>query len=460
MKSSNLQNTPNDPGVKMPKGIPFIIGNELAERFSFYGMKAILFTFMTSYLLDANGQEDFMTDGEANGWIHTFVALAYLLPVGGALLADIFWGKYRTIIILSIVYCAGHAALAINETRLGLLLGLTMIAIGTGGIKPCVSAHVGDQFGPRNKHLMERVFSLFYLSINLGATVSIILTPYLLDKVNSHLAFGLPGALMILATLVFWLGNKSFVSIPPVGWKKYKEEVFTKETFALLGKLVAMFVVVAIFWSLFDQQSTSWIAQGSRSEMLKTLPLIGEVLPAQMQSVNTILILILVPIFTFGIYKKYPIRHIRRIAIGLFIAPFSFVTLALVESHMNGGNSLSIAWQGVAYFFITTSEVLISVSALEFAYTQAPKAIKSLVMSFYLLSVFLGNGIAALFNFINTNPDGTTKLSGPVYFWFFAGLMVLAAFAFLLISKNYKDRSFIQGENDQKALAESVTQVG
>jgi proton-dependent oligopeptide transporter, POT family len=192
--------TPSD---KMPKGIPFIIGNELAERFSYYGMKTILTVYMTTYLMDAAGKPAVMGPEESKVWFHLFVTANYFFPILGALLADILWGKYRTIIVLSVVYCAGHLALAMDETRLGLSLGLTMIAIGSGGIKPCVSAHLGDQFGEAHKHLLSKAYNIFYLSINLGSIVSTLLTPWLMRHYGPSVAFGVPGALMILAAFVF-----------------------------------------------------------------------------------------------------------------------------------------------------------------------------------------------------------------------------------------------------------------
>ena len=158
----------------MPKGIPYIIGNELAERFSFYGMKCILIIFMTKYLMDTSGSLSPMNKEDATYWYHLFTSAVYLTPLLGAIIADAFFGKYKTILALSIVYCLGHLTLAMDETRLGLTLGLTLISIGAGGIKPCVSAHVGDQFGKTNSHLLEKIFSWFYLSINLGAFISTI----------------------------------------------------------------------------------------------------------------------------------------------------------------------------------------------------------------------------------------------------------------------------------------------
>src|SRR6185295_9158541 len=144
----NPENTVQPPkSGKMPSGIPFIIGNEAAERFSFYGMRSILYVFMTKYLLDWSGEKAVMTKDDATACYHLFVALNYAIPVLGSILADVWWGKYKTIIWLSLVYCLGHVALSIDDTRLGLFAGLSLIALGSGGIKPCVSAQLGDQFG-------------------------------------------------------------------------------------------------------------------------------------------------------------------------------------------------------------------------------------------------------------------------------------------------------------------------
>ncbi|MCH2139848.1 MAG: MFS transporter, partial [Phycisphaerales bacterium] len=214
----------------LPPGIPYIIGNEAAERFSFYGMKGILVIFMTSYLYLMPGSplDAKMSDAEAVSWYHYFVSAVYFTPLLGAFIADAFLGKYLTIILLSIVYCLGHGALALMGTDLPfmegslspslfLVLGLILISLGAGGIKPCVSAHVGDQFGESNSHWLSRIYMVFYLSINLGAAISNLLTPWLLYWYGPHWAFGVPGVLMAIATLVFWMGRRKFIHVPPGG---------------------------------------------------------------------------------------------------------------------------------------------------------------------------------------------------------------------------------------------------
>ena len=178
-------------------------------------MKTILVIFMTKYLMDQNGVLDVMSREEALTWYHLFSSGVYFTPILGALLSDGILGKYKTIISLSIIYCLGHLVLSIDDTRFGLTIGLSLIAMGSGGIKPCVSAHVGDQFGRTNSYLLEKVFSWFYFSINFGAFLSTLATPLILEKYGPNLAFGIPGLLMLLATYVFWLGRSEFIHIPP-----------------------------------------------------------------------------------------------------------------------------------------------------------------------------------------------------------------------------------------------------
>jgi proton-dependent oligopeptide transporter, POT family len=201
---------------KMPSGIPDIIGNEMAERFSYYGMKAILTVFMTEYLLDNMGNKAPMGEEESKVWFHLFGMGVYFFPIIGALISDVFWGKYKTIISLSVVYCLGHLALSLDDTRFGLAIGLTLIAIGSGGIKPCVSANVGDQFSAFNNHLIEKVFNYFYMAINIGALVSTLAIPLILKHYGASFAFGLPGLLMLLATIIFWLGRNKYKHIPAI----------------------------------------------------------------------------------------------------------------------------------------------------------------------------------------------------------------------------------------------------
>jgi POT family proton-dependent oligopeptide transporter len=193
----------------MPKGIPYIVANEFAERFCYYGINAILSIYMTQYLR--------IGEADATTYHSLFKSAAYFSPLLGAIVSDVFWGKFKTILTFSISYCAGCAIVAVVPGNVGLIVGLTLVALGTGGIKPCVSTNVGDQFTGKNQHLIERAFSYFYLAINAGSSISIFFCPVLLAKYGRLPAFGMPAAMMFFATLVFWMGRKRFAVVPPAG---------------------------------------------------------------------------------------------------------------------------------------------------------------------------------------------------------------------------------------------------
>jgi POT family proton-dependent oligopeptide transporter len=436
---------------KMPPGIFYIVGNEAAERFSYYGMNSILVIFMTGYLLNAHGQPDHLTEAQADAWYHTFVSCAYFLPVLGAFLADALLGKYRTILLLSIIYCFGHFTLAFNDTRLGLALGLGLIALGTGGIKPCVSANVGDQFGVSNQHLLPRVYSWFYFSINFGSAFSTILVPELLDRCGSRLAFGTPGVFMVIATILFWLGRKKFVHIPPVGARLYFGELCRRENLKALANLLILVPFAAMFWALWQQNFSSWVLQAEKMDR----HLLGrEWLPAQIQTVNPIFILLMLPLFSYVIYpavhRVWRLTPLRKFGAGLFTMVLAFLIVAWIQMRIDAGGHPDIVWQIVAFVVLTAAEVMVSVTHLEFAYTQAPKTMKSLAMCTYLCAVAFGNVFTAAVNFFIQNPDGSVKLAGASYFFFFAGVMMATAVLFLLFAGFYRGRTYIQDQAESQ----------
>lgn len=449
----------------MPSGIPYIIGNEAAERFSYYGMKAILTVFMTKHLME-NGDLAVMSNDDAKAAMHFFSAFNYFTPILGAIAADWFLGKYKTILSLSVVYCLGHLALAIDETRTGLTIGLTLIAIGAGGIKPCVSAHVGDQFGKNASHLFNRVFAWFYFSINVGAFISTIATPILLEKYGPHVAFGIPGLLMLLATIAFWMGRHEFIHVPPKGQKLWTE-LREPETRRALLRLIPIYLVVSIFWSCFDQTASAWVIQADDMEhrvgelyigswrLADTFPALSEwtILDSQMQAVNPILVLLFIPLFTRFIYptvgRFYTLTSMRRICIGMFLCAASFAITSVIQQKIdeNGSGYVHILAQIFPYIVLTMSEILISITGLEFSYTQAPNSLKSIVMAFWFLSVSLGNLVTATVNLIISRSDALS-LEGANYYWFFTGLTFVAALVMMGIAFFYQEVMFVQGTEE------------
>jgi proton-dependent oligopeptide transporter, POT family len=457
--------------TKMPPGVPYIVGNEAAERFSYYGMNSILVPFMTHYLLTSSGAPDYMTPEQADGWYHMFVGVMFILPLIGAFLADALLGKYRTILYVSLFYCLGHAWLAFDHTRTGLVIGLAFIALGAGGIKPCVSANVGDQFGATNQHLLSRVYNWFYFSINTGSAFATLLIPWMLDpyKVSPEqaasmpawlvhfleslhgpeIAFGTPGILMFVATVIFWLGRRKFVHLPPAGFRAYLGEFMKAENLKAVLNLLILIPFVSMFWALWQQNFSSWVVQAEKLDR----HLFGiEWKPAQIQTVNPLFILTLLPVFSYVVYpaidKVFKLTPLRKIGMGLFVTAFAFAIIGLVQIWIDAGQTPSILWQVLAFVVLTCGEIMVSVTHLEFAYTQAPKKMKSLVMCTYLFAISLGNWFTSAVNFFIQNPDGSVKLSGASYFFFFVVVLLVTAALFAFFARFYKGKTYIQDEAD------------
>uniref|UniRef100_A0A669DDN3 Solute carrier family 15 member 1 n=1 Tax=Oreochromis niloticus TaxID=8128 RepID=A0A669DDN3_ORENI len=358
--------------------------NEFCERFSYYGMRAVLVLYFKYFL---QWDEDLATS-----IYHTFVALCYLTPILGAIVADSWLGKFKTIIYLSIVYTIGQVAMAVSavhditdSNRDGTpdnmtfhvvlsMVGLFLIALGTGGIKPCVAAFGGDQFSEHQDKQRRTFFSVFYLCINGGSLLSTIITPilrgqecgiYSQQKCYS-LAFGVPAALMVVALVVFIVGSGMYYKAEPEGnimldvckcigfaiknryrhrskqypkrqhWMDWAEEKYDKLLIAqikMVLKVLFLYIPLPMFWTLFDQKGSRWTLQATTMNGY-----FGQLViqPDQMQTFNPILILTLVPIMDSVIYpliKKcgFNFTPLKRMTVGMFLAAMAFVCAALVQ---------------------------------------------------------------------------------------------------------------------------------
>jgi POT family proton-dependent oligopeptide transporter len=278
----------------------------------------------------------------------------------------------------------------------------------------------------------------------------------LLDRFGPELAFGVPGILMFLATLFFWMGRNTFAHIPPGGMKFIRESL-GPEGRAVLFKMIPFFGFIAVFWSLFDQTSSTWVLQ---AKSMDTTVFGMNVLPAQIQAANPFLVLVLIPVFSVVIYpfagRFVRVTPLRKIGVGLSLAGSTFLVSAWVQSRIDAGFEPTVWWQIGGYIILTSSEVMVSITALEFAYTQAPKTMKSLVVSLYLLSVSAGNLFTALVNVFIQKEDGSRILSGAAYHLFFAALMFVSAALYVVYACFFKERRYIQGEIDE-VEAEATT---
>ena len=463
----------NDPQAsRWPRQIKYIVGNEACERFSYYGMTGILAGYISGQVA-AGGlgkSEDYTT--QITQW---FIFVNYFTPLLGAWLSDKLIGRYKTIFWVSLLYCAGHGTLACSDFfgapgKLNcLFIGLTLIAFGSGGIKPCVSAFMGEQFRPDQSHLMQKAFGAFYVAINFGSFFSFLVVPWVKDHHGYSLAFGVPGILMAIATFIFWRGKKLYVIVPTNREKKHAgffkvffTALFTRRTpgqkfwdaarprfsdneiSAARSVLPILFVFATIpmFWALYNQTNSTWVMQGLKMSETRLLGL--KVGAEQMQSLNPLLIMLFVPVFTLWIYPRMGrfASPLRRMSYGLFLAALAFLLIALLQKKIEAGEHLSILWQTWPYIVVTAAEVLVSTTGLEFAFREAAAEMKSLIMSFWLLTIAAGSLFVAVLTKIlqqtGTQTDDAS-VSGA-RFLLYAGMMFGVAIVFSLIATTYQYR--------------------
>ena len=452
--------------ARLPAAVKYIVGNEACERFSFYGMSTILVPYMQQFL----GWER----GRAEGIYHDFIGGAFAAAVLGGWLSDRFFGRYKTVLWLSYGYVLGHAVLAsmdvLPDLRAGLLfLGLTLVAFGQAGIKPNLSAFVGDQFRKGQERLLDRVYSLFYFAINVGSAASQMVTPWLLagcalgalkvcEKSAVAWGFGVPGLLMALALVIYLAGRHLYVKVPPAGrdpnsfaavlittLKSGKGEARRRhgeaavEGMRSVFRIALIFLPIVAFWALYFQYGSSWFNQ---AEQMNRDVFGWHMESAQMEALNAILILILVPTFAYGVYPALEraglkISLLHRMAAGMFIAVPAFLSAAMIQRWIERGAHPHIAWQVIQYVLIAIAETLVSVTALEFAYSQAPRAMKGTIMSLWFLTLGAGSFVTSL---VTRNVSFATR-SG--YFLFWASLMLAGAVIFAIAAALYKPVAFV-----------------
>uniref|UniRef100_A0A9J7ZS60 Solute carrier family 15 member 2 n=1 Tax=Cyprinus carpio carpio TaxID=630221 RepID=A0A9J7ZS60_CYPCA len=365
------QRSPKLCGTNYPVSIAFIVVNEFCERFSYYGMKAVLTLYFIHYLhWDKN---------LSTAVYHAFSSLCYFTPLLGAVIADSWLGKFRTVIYLSIVYVIGHVVKSVgaipdvgdSTVHVVLsMLGLVLIAFGTGGIKPCVAAFGGDQFDEEHTEERRKFFSIFYMSINAGSVLSTIITPILRGDVKCFggdcyaLAFGVPAALMVIALVVFIAGSGLYKKSPPEGnvlvrvckcigfairnrwnnskkspkrshWLDWAEEKYPKrliQEIKMVFRVLVLYIPLPMFWALFDQQGSRWTLQATRMNM----DFVMGVCFCVVKMLNALLILVFIPIFDMGVYPliglcRIKLTPLKKMAAGMILAALAFCAATVVE---------------------------------------------------------------------------------------------------------------------------------
>jgi POT family proton-dependent oligopeptide transporter len=484
------------PKSRFPKSVPYIIGNEAAERFSFYGMRSVLTLFLVNQFFNPTGNVA-LTDqanAHANKLHHLFVMVAYALPFVGGMIADWFTGKYKLILYVSMIYCVGHLLLAINDSGLnGFELGLLVVAIGAGGIKSCVSANVGDQFDATNQDLLSKVYGWFYFSINAGSMISTVAIPWTYDHFGPRWAFGIPGILMALATIIFFSGRKKYVKVPPQGvnrnnlvfitWYALTHLSLKKPGQSMLDvakgpydaervegvkavyRVMSVFFFALAFWAVWDQCLSEWTLYADKMDRSINLGFTSfTVFPGQLSTMNTVFLLLFIPLFNYVIYpwldkKGLKTTPLRRLGTGLILTALSFVVIGLAHNSIDHGGTPSMWWEILAFMILSAAEVLVSITGLEYAYTHSPKSMKSTMTGIWFLVVSFGNLITASVNgLIEDGGWWAHTLKGANYEWFFVAFIGVFIILFLFVSPRLAERNYITDPyvSDNEVIADTT----
>lgn len=363
--------------VKYPKSIFFIIANEFCERFSFFGIRTILWLFVSTKLG--------YTENVSLSIYHAFSMLVYFFPLMGAILADSLLGRFRTIFYLSLIYSVGQMILSASTVPLlGLpiressLIGLFLIALGAGGIKPCVAAFGADQFVlPQQSESLKTYFSMFYCTVNIGGVLSAVLTTEIRSRVKCYgeddcyfAAFLIPTLLMGLSIIVFGLGRPLYKVKKPEGnivlnvikcifysiskklhmkndnnikrdhWLDHADDKYDKNLISDIKstlKVLVLFIPLPMFWALYDQQGSTWTEMANYMDCKIGNFRLGA---DQMQIMDPILLVLFIPIFQSIIYPMFAKIHLldtplKKMTTGGFLAAIAFLVSAIVQFQLD-----------------------------------------------------------------------------------------------------------------------------
>ncbi|OZJ01852.1 hypothetical protein BZG36_05340 [Bifiguratus adelaidae] len=509
--NARLDQKLNEKGAELlwPKACYFIVPNEFGERFAYYGIKPLFAHYLTNMVG--------MRAVDATIWTSNFTTMAYFFPLGGAALSDSFLGKYWTIVSLSVVYAIGTILLAVfsipglvsynGVTRDGLgalpfwtwLFPVVLMALGTGGIKPCVSSHGGDQYLPHQTKGLNFFFSYFYVAINLGSLISGYLTPYLkqgilcFNRECYFISYIVCAAVFTVVMILFAVGKPWYRIVPPRGeflpykavkaaayaaykwtgatreereakgnWLNFGEELvgpeFVIET-RLFGNNFMMMLPTLFFWMCYDQGSNEWQFQ---YDMMKNTG----IPPEAFSNLNPIFIVIMVPTFNY-LYRVLERRNIRftvlqRMGTGFFLMVLAYLISGILQIYViraydpvndpDNLNCINGWWQVPQWFILSLGETLLSPEGLKFAYANSGRQMRSQNQSVWLLMSALGDLVTSAVNqSLANNPafnDSTSlqaitpsniaadgSISQPAKYWLFTALCFAFNVWFVLWAK-------------------------
>lgn len=474
--------------TRHPPALYFFFWGEFAERSSYYGMRAILFLYMTQAL--------HLADTKAAPIYTVFKQACYFLPLLGGYIADRWLGRYWTIVGFSVPYVAGHFILGIPSYTT-MVIALALLAGGSGVIKPNISTLMGqtyDQLRPGMDRLRIAAFNWFYLSINVGALISMFCLPlirnhYILGHLEAGVraqaeaaaqagediakfaptevlqsayavAFAFPAWLMVMSLAIFAAGKRFYALEKPERHELTPEQRRLRRH--TLIQLFGIYALVCLYWFGYEHNDTLWVAF-SRDYVDLKVPFLGEAVPPdELQFLNALFVIILIPTFNIVFSRLDPevkiFTAMRKVLAGFVLtaAAIGIMSVAgfLVQGHteqvMEAGKSIdvssvkvSILWPAAAYIVLTFGEVLLYGTLLELAYSAAPRSMKGFITACFLVTNTIGNflnlGWTQMYGGSLKDPlaDRGPLLPGE-FFGITALVVACAAVAFIFVGRRFE----------------------
>lgn len=416
-----------------PTGLYILFFTELWERFSYYGMRAILVLYIISASTGDNPGLGW-TESEAIGLYGWYTMLVYVMSIPGGWVADRFLGQKRTVLFGGLLLCAGHMVLAI-EALWAFYTGLSLIVLGVGGLKPNISTMVGGLYPPGDDR-RDAGFTIFYIGINVGAFLSALIVGYLGENYGWHYGFGLAGVGMLLGQAVFMLGQKHLKGVgESTSDLSEVEQAAKKRPLSSIEKdrikvMLISFLLIIVFWGAFEQAGglMNIYAEQKTDRMLEWLNF--QVPASWFQSVNAFFIITLgAPIAAFWIWWKRRGKEsssILKMAIGVIIMGWGFLFMSAASMQFEAQGASAMYWLVLAYLFHTIGELCASPVALSFITKLAPLKYASFMMGAYFAATGLGNKVAGLLGEWSQSAGELEIFTGIAIFCTIIGLLVVA----------------------------------
>lgn len=411
-----------------PKGLYFLFFTELWERFSYYGMRAILVLYLISETAGNNPGLGW-SKSEAINLYSWYTALVYFACIPGGIIADKVLGSEKSVILGGFLLCIGHLLLSIDRISF-FFSGIIFIIIGIGFLKPNISSLVGSLY-KKNSNLREQGFTIFYIGINIGAFAASILVGYIGEIYGWHYGFGLAGFGMVLGQAIFLRGRKYIKNIEKKNTRNFKGKSLSKIELDRIKVLLISFLIIVMFWASFEQAGglmNIYIFEKTNRSLAWFND--WQVPAGWFQSINPLLIILLgVPISSLWIKCQnngIKISSLLKMIIGIIIMGLGFVFMFFASLEFEREGTSAIYWIFFAFLFHTIGELCASPVILSFITKLSPLKYISTVMGLYFATMGVGNKLAgSIGQYSQTIGESQTFLGITIFCLIFSFFLLL-----------------------------------